>query len=136
MVPSATEQPPSREIGVGSSSSENGTVSMLSRQKEPLSPDDWSSTGSDGAGDAEVSAKAALDPAISRIAAQQFTRQLDIGFIATAHVCRPCASAPGRIRKTLYAKEYDRIFAMQHKFPGSKARQNCAREPDGKFPIC
>jgi hypothetical protein len=64
---------------------------------------------------------AAFDPAISRIAAQQLTNRLDIGFIATAHVCRPCASAPGRIRKTLYAKQYDRFFALQHKIHGFQA---------------
>jgi hypothetical protein len=76
------------------------------------------------------------DPAITKIAAQQLTNRLDIGFIAAAHVCRPCASAPGRIRKTLYAKQYDRFLRRNISFMGSCPRQNCAREPDGKFPIC
>jgi hypothetical protein len=75
------------------------------------------------------------DPAITKIAAQQLTNRLDIRFIASAHVCRPCASAPGRIRKTLYAKQYDRFFALQHKFHGfptaAKLRAGTGRQvPD------
>jgi hypothetical protein len=107
MVPWEPEQPPSSEIRVGTRSSATGTVSMLSRQKEP---------GSSATGCKYASAIAVFDPAIRKT---QLNSRHKTCFIATARLCvKPCASAPGRIRKTLYAREYDRFFALQHKFHG------------------
>lgn len=122
MVPWEPEQPPSSEIRVGTKSSATGTVSMLSRQKEP---EDSPVTCNRLAGGKYMDAIAAFDPAMMNIIAQQLNNRQNTCFIATARLCaKPCASAPGRIRKTLYAKKYDRFFALQHKFRGFPSAAN------------
>ena len=79
---------------------------------------------------------AELEPATRKIAAQKLTNRFDTGFIATAHLMSLAASAPGRIRKTLCDVTMTCFLQRSISFMGSKPRQNCAPEPDGKFPIC
>src|SRR5665213_1089426 len=105
-------QPPSTAMGVGTRSSSIGTVSMLSRQKERESSA------------IRIRIGAAIAPPLAAMnisIAEQHTIEDTTRFIATARFCvSPCHVRPRTLPKDSDAREYDRIFALQHFFCDSR----------------